>query len=143
MIGAVPIDSSQKKILVIESLRKEIIRWLFVFLLVAGTFLFLRFFLKLIGANPDSFFAAFVYLISGIFMLPFFGIIPNELPPAAGQMDFDGTALLAIFCYIILVLMGVAVVHLGAKIFKIGKQKEGSVQKKEIFDTSVIDENVE
>lgn len=143
MIGAVPIDSAQKKILVIESWRKEIIRWLFVFLLVSSTFLFLRFFLKLIGANPESVFAAFVYLISGIFMLPFFGIIPSEQPPVSGQMDFDGTALLAIFCYLILVLMGVAVVHLSAKIFKIGKQKEGSVRKEEIVDTSVIDENVD
>jgi YggT family protein len=56
----------------------------------------LRFLLKLIGANPDSGFAAFMYGITGPFVAPFNLLIGT---PAAGAMSLEITTLIAMGIY--------------------------------------------
>jgi len=66
----------------------------------------LRFMLKLIGANPDSGFATFVYGITGPFLAPFEALIST---PAAGGMVLELTTLIAMAIYV-LIFWGVAYV---------------------------------
>jgi YggT family protein len=60
------------------------------------TLLALRFLLKLIGANPDSGFAAFMYGITGPFVAPFDLLIGT---PASGAMSLEITTLIAMGIY--------------------------------------------
>src|SRR6266480_1899370 len=99
------INPVQKKLLLIEAFRKETLRGLSILLLVSVVFLFLRIVFRLFGANPETLFAGFVYLISGIFLLPFFGIFPRFRDTiVAGQMTVDVSAIIALFSYIIIIL---------------------------------------
>jgi uncharacterized membrane protein len=59
----------------------------------------LRFFLKLIAANPDSGFAGFIYGITGLFVAPFGGLIGT---PAYGGMIMEVTTLIAMAVYALL-----------------------------------------
>lgn len=52
----------------------DFIRW---FILALEIFLLLRFALKLIGADPFNPFAQFLYNVTGFFLYPFIGIVPN------------------------------------------------------------------
>jgi hypothetical protein len=56
----------------------------------------LRFVLKLIGANPASPFAAVLYGFTGLFLLPFAGLIGT---PAAGGMVLEISTLIAMLVY--------------------------------------------
>jgi len=56
----------------------------------------LRFMLKLIAANPNSGFAAFMYGITGPFMAPFKGLIGT---PTSGGMILEVTTLIAMAIY--------------------------------------------
>ena len=56
----------------------------------------LRFVLKLIAANPNSGFAAFIYGLSGVFMAPFSGLTAS---PAAGGMVLEVPTLIAMAVY--------------------------------------------
>ena len=56
----------------------------------------LRFGLKLIGANPASPFAVFIYGLSGLFLFPFAGLTGT---PAAGGMVLEFTTLIAMVVY--------------------------------------------
>lgn len=56
----------------------------------------LRFVLKLIGANPDSGFAAFMYGITGPFIAPFNLLIGT---PAVGAMSLEITTLIGMGVY--------------------------------------------
>ncbi len=56
----------------------------------------LRFLLKLIGANPDSGFAAFMYGITGPFTAPFDLLIGT---PTSGAMSLEITTLIAMGIY--------------------------------------------
>ena len=56
----------------------------------------LRFVLKLIGANPDSPFAAVLYGFTGLFLFPFAGLIGT---PAAGGMVLEVSTLIAMLVY--------------------------------------------
>jgi hypothetical protein len=138
------IDKPQKEILVLETTKKEILRGLSIFLLVAIVFLFLRIFLKLIGANPENIFMGFINIVSGIFLLPFFGILsePDEslLP---GRSTIDTAAFIALFCYIILIGLAMSVVQLVSMMIKSGKKTKDTVEQEKPVDTTIVDEVVE
>lgn len=68
--------------------------WLFVVILEA--LLALRIGLKLIGANPDSSFAALVYGFTDLFLFPFAGLIGT---PTAGGMVLEITSIIAMLVY--------------------------------------------
>src|SRR5437762_1831664 len=107
------ISGVQKKLIIIEAARKEIIRGLWIFLLVSFVFLSLRIILRAFGASPMSLFAGFIYLVSSIFLLPFFGIFSqSNVAIIPGDAMFDGTAVFAIFSYLVLVLLIVAVIQI-------------------------------
>jgi len=58
--------------------------------------LVLRFILKLIGANPNSGFATFMYGLSGLFTAPFTGLVPTWF---AGDIVLEVTTLIAMAIY--------------------------------------------
>jgi YggT family protein len=68
--------------------------WLFLGILEA--LLALRFGLKLIGANPDSPIAVFIYGITNLFLLPFAGLTGT---PAAGGMVLEFSTVIAMVVY--------------------------------------------
>ena len=59
----------------------------------------LRIGLKLIGANPDSLFATFIYNFSDIFLFPFAGLIGT---PVVGTMVFELSSIIAMCVYALL-----------------------------------------
>ena len=68
--------------------------WLFLGILEA--LLALRFGLKLIGANPDSPFAVFIYGFTNLFLFPFAGLTGT---PAAGGMVLEISSVIAMVVY--------------------------------------------
>jgi len=68
--------------------------WLFLGILEA--LLALRFGLKLIGANPDSPFAVFIYGFTNLFLFPFAGLTGT---PAAGGMVLEISTMIAMVVY--------------------------------------------
>ena len=56
----------------------------------------IRILLKLIGANPGSWFAALVYQLSDLFLWPFQNLTVN---PAFGNFVFELTSLIALLVY--------------------------------------------
>jgi len=68
--------------------------WLFLGILEA--LLALRFFLKLIAANPASPIAVFLYGFTGLFLLPFAGLTGT---PAAGGMVLEIPTVIAMAVY--------------------------------------------
>ncbi len=56
----------------------------------------LRFTLKLIAANPGSPFADFIYSLSGLFLLPFFGL---TITPSVGGIVLEFHTLIAMIVY--------------------------------------------
>lgn len=69
----------------------------------------IRVFLKLIAANPQSGFARFIYGISDVFLLPFFGL--TQTPSANGSV-FEISTLIAMIVYAILFWFIVYIVRL-------------------------------
>lgn len=62
-------------------------------------FLFaMRFFLKLLDANPSAGFAVFVYNVSAVFLFPFMGLTST---PSAGGAIFEISTLIAMVVYAI------------------------------------------
>jgi hypothetical protein len=61
----------------------------------------LRFILRMIGANPDSGFAVFMYGLSGIFVGPFNGLVAT---PTSGGVPLEVTTFIAMIFYGILFL---------------------------------------
>jgi hypothetical protein len=59
----------------------------------------IRFVLKLIAANPSAGFARFIYDVSGLFLLPFFGLTGS--PSALGSV-FETFTLIAMVAYALL-----------------------------------------
>ena len=80
----------------------------FVWLLFGGLegLLGIRMALKLIGANPGSWFAALVYQLSDLFLWPFQNLTVN---PAFGNFVLEITSLIAMLVY---ALIGWAIVRL-------------------------------
>ena len=134
------IDEPHKELFAWEVWKKEIIRGLLIFWLVSTVFLFLRIVLRGLGSNPDSLFAGFIYLVSGFFLLPFYGIFPQLRDEIiGGRPSFDPAAFTAIFCYTILVLLAMAVVAIGVNMFKTRKQMDETVEKDNPIDPSSVD----
>ena len=71
----------------------------------------LRFVLQLIGANPTSGFAEFIYGITGVFVAPFNNLIGT---PTSGGMRFEVTTLIAMAVYALLFWVIVRVIGLVA-----------------------------
>jgi len=143
MEESIPINSAQKKLIIIETKKKEIFRGLYIFFLVSSVFLFLRIILRLFGANPQSIFAGLVYGISTLFLIPFYNIIPQfQDMPIEGQGMFDASALLAIFCYGIIVLLAIGVIHIGSKILKTEKQVDEIVKTDQPMDIKIVNDAV-
>ncbi len=131
---------AQKELVVIEAKKKAIVRGAGIFWLFSTVFIFLRFFLEAIGSDPQSFFVSLIYVISSIFLFPFFGIFPHlrsVLQP--GEPTFDPMALTAIFCYTILVLLTIGVAPLTARIFKTRKHVKETVDNDQIIDPTVAE----
>jgi hypothetical protein len=59
----------------------------------------IRIVLALLGANPDSPFAAFMYTITEVLTFPFHGLFGAWAPPAYGLMVFEASSLVAIAIY--------------------------------------------
>lgn len=134
---------AEKNLLVIEATKREILRGLAIFLLVAETFLFLRVILALVGANPSSLFAGFVYIISGIILIPFFGIFPQfQDTMTSGQIKFDAGAVIAMFCYLLIILLIMGVVAIISNMRKTKRQVNETVKKDTVINTTRVDEAV-
>jgi hypothetical protein len=69
----------------------------------------LRFFLMLIGANPENFFAETVYLLTDIFVWPFFGIVGT---PSFNGFVLDFPAMIAMIVYALIAWVVVRLVWL-------------------------------
>lgn len=70
----------------------------------------LRFLLKLIGANPNSGFAAITYGLTDLFVLPFSGLVPLW---SADAVVFEVTTLIAMIIYVLftyVVIQGIRIV---------------------------------
>lgn len=81
--------------------------WLLLGLLEA--LLGIRVFLKLIAANPESGFARFIYGVSDVFLLPFFGL--TQTPSANGSV-LEIFTIIAMVVYALLFWFLVYLVHL-------------------------------
>jgi hypothetical protein len=80
--------------------RNQIAHWInsliWFFFGVINVLIALRFALKLIAANPGNAFAAMVYGVTDLFLLPFFGL---TITPTLGGMVFEIHSLIAIAVY--------------------------------------------
>lgn len=131
---------SEKELVVMEVLRKQILRGIFIFMLIENVFLFLRFFLRLLGADPANPFAAFIFAISAIFMFPFFGIFPQFRDEIiAGEMTIDISAFAAGFCYNILSITAMIVVQIVGSILRTKRQKDETIKKDKPIETKQVD----
>ncbi len=69
----------------------------------------LRFFLKLIAANPASPFARLVYDFTDLFMWPFASL---TISPSVGEMVLETSAIIAMIVYAMLAWVLVSIVHI-------------------------------
>lgn len=139
------IGPAEKDLLIAEKKKKTKIRWLIIFLLVAVVFLFLRVFLQLIGSNPNSLFTMFVYFVSDIFMIPFFGMF-HQIHPAirpGHTITVDSAAFVAIFSYIILTTLAIAVIYIRTNMKKTNKEVDETIKKSKPVDKSIVSTTVD
>lgn len=86
---------------------------IFLILSVLETLLIIRFFLKLLGANPDAIFTIFIYSVTELFVAPFEGVFPS--PHTSGSV-LDLATLLAMIVYALLTwLIGSAIETLASR----------------------------
>jgi len=74
-------------------------QWIWLVLGVVEVLIGLRIVLKLIAANPENPFAAFIYNVSSIFLVPFAGLVGT---PAAGNMVLELSSIIALLVYALL-----------------------------------------
>ena len=74
-------------------------RFVWTILGILEVLLALRFALKLIGANPNSGFAVFIYGLTGVFTAPFTGLVSTWV---SGQTVLEVTTLIAMAIYALL-----------------------------------------
>ena len=74
-------------------------QWIWLGLGIIEVLIGLRVVLKLIAANPESPFAAFIYNVSAIFLFPFAGLVGT---PAAGGMVLEFSSIIAMLVYALL-----------------------------------------
>jgi hypothetical protein len=78
---------------------------IFFLLSVLETLLIIRFFLKLLGANPDAVFTIFIYGVTEFFVIPFEGVFPS-LQTHGSVLDL--ATLLAMVVYALLAWLTVS-----------------------------------
>ena len=76
---------------------------------ILESFLGLRFFFKIIDANPSNPFAHSIYRFTDLFLSPFFNLVSN---PSTGGMVLEVTTLIAMVVYLLLCWLLVQVVWL-------------------------------
>ena len=76
-------------------------------------FLIFRFFLKLLGANPEAVFTKFIYQITYAFAYPFLNVFPSQT--VDGKV-FEWSTLLAMLIYWLIALGIIQIFFLGKKI---------------------------
>ena len=74
-------------------------QWIWLGLGIVEVLIGLRVLLKLIAANPESPFAAFIYNVSAIFLFPFAGLVGT---PASGGMVLEISSIIAMLVYALL-----------------------------------------
>jgi hypothetical protein len=74
-------------------------QWIWLGLGIVEALIGLRIVLKLIAANPESPFAAFIYNVSAIFLYPFAGLVGT---PAAGGVVLELSSIIAMLVYALL-----------------------------------------
>ena len=74
-------------------------QWIWLGLGIVEALIGLRVVLKLIAANPESPFAAFIYNVSAIFLYPFAGLVGT---PAAGGVVLELSSIIAMLVYALL-----------------------------------------
>ena len=74
-------------------------QWIWLILGVLEVLIGLRVVLKLIAANPESPFAAFIYNASAIFLFPFAALVGT---PASGGMVLEISSIIAMLVYALL-----------------------------------------
>jgi len=89
----------------------QVTRIVYTLLGILEILLGIRFVLLLIGANPASGFATFIYGITGVFVAPFNGLIGT---PVSGGMTFEVTTLIAMAVYALLFWVIVRVIRIVA-----------------------------
>jgi hypothetical protein len=77
----------------------KLTQWIWLGLGIVETLIALRVVLKLIAANPNSPFAAFIYNASAVFLFPFTGLVGT---PAAGGMVLEISSIIAMLVYALL-----------------------------------------
>jgi len=78
---------------------RRIHRVLYFIVHVLTIFIAIRFFLVLLGADPQTPFAAFMYSLTTPFLAPFLGLFGNTPPPTYDQNIFEAPDLVAIAIY--------------------------------------------
>ena len=81
---------------------------IFFLLSVLETLLIIRFFLKLLAANPDAFFTILIYGVTELFVAPFEGVFPS--PQTSGSV-LDFATLLAMIVYALLAWLTVGAIE--------------------------------
>ena len=100
-------DENQRR----ANIRYWITRITYFVLGVLEVIMLLRFLFRLLGANQGSSFVMFLYNLSHVFVVPFYGIFND---PTFGNSVFEITTLIAMLIY---ALLGWGIVSLGRVIF--------------------------
>lgn len=79
---------------------------------IISIFIFIRFVLVLLGADPFNGFASFIYTITYPFVLPFQGLFGAGREPTLGVSIFEGSNLVAIAIYHLFAWIGSKVAQL-------------------------------
>ncbi len=82
-----------------HTLAYKLAQLVWLFFIILEVLLALRIGLKLIGANPGSFFTALVYAVTDIFLFPFAGIVAS---PSIGNMVIEISTFIAMVVYILI-----------------------------------------
>jgi hypothetical protein len=139
-----PISTAQTAMVKVEALKKLILRGLFIYMLVFNVFLFLRIVLRSFGADPQTIFSGFIFLVSGVFLLPFFGMFPQFRDTIfAGQGTFDVLSMIALFCTNVLLLLTMAVVQIGSTMMRTTQQATETVDRKRTVDSAIVDQSIQ
>jgi YggT family protein len=129
------INPAQKEILVVDVLKRQLLRLLVMYFLVTNVFVFLRMVLRMFGADPQNFFAGFVFLVSGFFLFPFYGIFPQYHDDIiAGKSSIDISAFIALFCSNILIFLAMTIIYISTRMVKTRKQARETLEKSKPVD---------
>ncbi len=138
------IEPAQKEIIVIDVIKKQLIRALFIYLLVSNVFIFLRIVLRMFGADPANIFAGFIFIVSGLFLLPFFGIFPRFYDPiVTGSPTADMSAIIALFCSNIMVFLIMSIIYVISRMLKTRKQTSETIKRSKPVDATAAENSVD